>query len=78
MTRRLKSLRSLIRSGVTGCMNHEINNKTLYAIIAVALSIFTVSTLKYFPFLGGTAQTLSPSLVIDVLFHDIPFTSKII
>ena len=46
MTRRLKQLRSLIRPVVTGYTNHEINNKTLYAI-------FAVSTLKYFPFLGG-------------------------
>ena len=58
-------------------MNHEINNKTLYAY-AVAISIFTVSTLKYFPFLGKTAQTLSPALVINVLLLDISFTSKII
>ena len=66
MTRRLKYLRSLIRPGVIGCMNHEVNNKTLYAIIAVC------------PFLGGTAKALSPSLVFNVLYHDISFTSKII
>ena len=78
MTRRLKYLRSLKWPGVTGCMNHEENNKVLYAIIAVALSIFTVSTLKYFPFLRGTPKALSPSLVFNVLYHDISFNSKII
>jgi hypothetical protein len=63
MTRRLKYLRSLIRPGVIGYMSHEVNNKTLYAIIAVC------------SFLGGTAKA---SFVFNVLYHEISSASKII
>ena len=48
--------------------SHEVNNKTLYAIIAVAISIFTVC-----PFLGGSAKAISPTLAINVLYHDVSF-----
>lgn len=49
-------------------MIHEGNNKTLHAIIAVAISIFTVC-----PFLGGSAKALSPTLVINGPYHDVSF-----
>jgi hypothetical protein len=52
-------------------MNHEVNTKTLYAIIAFAISIFTVC-----PFLGGAAKALSPTLVINVLYHDVSFVNS--
>jgi len=52
-------------------MNHEVNDKTLFAIIAVAISIFTVC-----PFLGGGAKALSPTLVINVLYHDVSFVNS--
>jgi hypothetical protein len=53
-------------------MNHEVNTKTLYAIIAFAISIFTVC-----PFLGGAAKALSPTLVINVRFISGPCDSPL-